>query len=298
MAFGPLTLLELGSQVASFLVVVAWALSYPTVWALVGGALTSRLFVTIGSHRLLPGIRNRFRWDTSSIGTLFTFGRWIFFGSIFELLSAQSDRMLLGRYLGIGQLGVYSIAITLTAAVQALTMKINSGVLFPAYGRVAREDVQRLGQVTDRARLGIDIFIVFPISMLIVLGTWLVDLMYDPRYHEAGWMLQILCIRPLMSATLANSEACLIALGQPKYAFIQNACRAIWIMVGVPVAWHLVGVVGVVWAVALAELPVLAVLWIGLARFKMLSVRSEIRTVMFVAFGIAAGLLLQHMLIQ
>jgi O-antigen/teichoic acid export membrane protein len=296
MAFARLTLLELGSQIAAFIAVVSWALLSPTVWALVGGALIGRLVFVIGSHRFLAGIRNRLRWETSSLRELSVFARWIFLGSVFEFLASQSDRLLLGRYLDMAQLGVYGIALTLTAALHALVIKMNYGVLFPAYGRIVQHEAQRLGPASHRARLGIDVFMVLPIATLMVIGGWLVDFLYDSRYHEAGWMLQVLCLRPLMAATLSSSEVCLVAMGQPKYAFLQNACRAVWILVSIPAGWHLLGLQGVVWAVALSEVPVLVVMWIGLARCRMFSLRSEFRTLAFAALGGIAGLGMQRLL--
>jgi len=88
-----------------------------------------------------------------------------------------------------------------------------------------------------------------------------VALLYDPRYQDAGWMLQVLCVRLLLVATLSNSESCLIALGHPKYSFIQNLCRAIAMFIAIPSAgrWR---VKGVIWAVALSELPPLVVMWV------------------------------------
>jgi O-antigen/teichoic acid export membrane protein len=289
MEYRRLTLLELSNEVVGFVGVVAWAFFQPTVWALVGGSLISSIFFTVGSHRLLPGARNRFRFEQSSLRILMGFGKWIFLSSVFSLLSNQSDRMLLGRYLSMAQLGVYSIAIMLSEAVQALVLKVTTGVMLPAYGRVVRTDPDRLSIVVDRARLGIDVFLVLPIAALMVLGTWVVDFLYDERYSEAGWMFQILCLRLMMAAVLSNSEACLVALGHPKYAFMQSAFRAVWILVSIPVGWHLLQIHGAVWAIALSEVPVTVVLWAGMARYRMLSLWVEARSVLFALLGAMLG---------
>ena len=296
MAYGRLVLLDLSNEVVSFVVSVLWAFLYPTVWALVGGALIGRLFLTLASHTFLPGIRNRFRWEPSSLNILIGFGKWILLSSAFQFLSLQSDRMLLGHYLDMAHLGVYSIAITLSDAVQSLVIKINHGVLFPAYGNILQQEAHRLRTVFHRARLGIDVVLILPISVLMILGSRLVGLLYDQRYQDSGWMLQVLCVRLLMTSVLSNSEACLVALGHPRYAFIQSACRAIWILVSIPIGWYVAGIKGVVWAVALSEVPVAGVLWVGLVRQRMLSLQSELRSLLAVGLGSLLGLGLLQLL--
>jgi O-antigen/teichoic acid export membrane protein len=289
MEFGRLTLLELSSEIVGLAVVVAWALLDPTVWALVGGALITRLYVTFASHVFLPGIRNRFQWDPSALRMLIAFGKWIFLGSVFGFLAAQGDRLLLGHYLDMTQLGVYSIAIMLSEAVYALVIRINHGVLFPAYGNVALKEPDRLRSVYYRARLGVDAFFIVPTAALMILGNQLVEVLYDARYHNAGWMLQVLCVRVIMSSALSNSEACLVALGHSHYAFAERIARAAWILIGIPLGWSVLGIKGAVWAIALCELPVLAIYWTGLIRYKIFSLPRELRSVLFVAIGTLLG---------
>ena len=296
MEFGRLTLLEVSNEAVGLVVTVIWAILDPSVWALVGGALIGRLYYTLASHFLLPGIRNSIHWEPEAFHTIFGFGKWIFFSSMFQFLANQSDRMLLGRYLSMTELGIYSIAIMLSEAAHALILKVNYGVMFPAFGRVVQNEVVNLRAVYYRARLGIDAALILPIAVLMMLGDRVVGVLYDPRYHAAGWMLQILCVRLLMAAALTNSEVCLVALGYPQYAFAQNVLRAAWILIGVPVGWFLHGLRGVVWAVSLYEIPVLIVLWIGLMRHKILLLVAELRSLAFVLLGVLIGLALRYLL--
>ena len=290
MEFKRLTLLELSAQIVGFVASVLWALVHPTAWAIVAGTLISSLFSALTSHTFLPGIRNGFRWDSASLSVLIDFGKWIFLSSIFTFFSVQGDRLLLGYYLDMAQLGIYSIAIMLSEAVQSVILKINYGVVLPAYGKVAQEEIHRIRSVVYRTRLGIDAFLILPIAALMILSSWIVDVLYDGRYQEAGWMLQILCLRLLMTAALTNSETCLVALGHSKYAFMQSACRSIWILAGIPIGWSLAGIKGVVWAVALSEIPVVAVLWAGMVRKQVFSFRSELRSLLFAGAGALLGI--------
>src|SRR5262249_5403479 len=59
----PLMLIEIASQVAAVIAMIAWAKIQPSVWALMGGAVVSSAVAVIGSHMLRVGYRNRFAWD-------------------------------------------------------------------------------------------------------------------------------------------------------------------------------------------------------------------------------------------
>lgn len=289
MVYSRLTLLDFADSLLGLVVTLIWAYFYPSVWALLGGAVVGRLFQVTASHLMLPGAPNRFMWDPVAAKDLVHFGKWIFFSSVVYLLYSQGDRMLLGKYLDPTLLGVYSVAIMLSETVNGVVARLNNAVIYPALSQVVNSDRNRLKKVFYKARLGTDALMVMPIAVLMVIGSEVVKVLYDPRYHEAGWMLQILCVRLLMVGVLLSSESCLFALGQPRYAVIQNVCRAAWILVGIPLGWHAYGITGVVCVVASTEVPVVFVLWFGMARNKMLSVILELRSILFVGIGLAVG---------
>jgi O-antigen/teichoic acid export membrane protein len=289
MDFKRLTILSLSTEMIIFAVVVTWAWFFPNVWAMVASVVAGEIFQVVASHLYLPGIRNRFRWDRSAINTFMVFGKWMYLSSVVYFLSTQSDRFLLGKYLDMAHLGVYGTATVLSGAVQGLVQTINSGVLYPVYSRVVPEGAARLKRVVLRTRLVGDLGMLVPIAMMMVLGPRIVDLLYDHRYHDAGWMLQVLCIRLLIIAVVSNGESCLVALGHPRYAFVEGLCRAIAIVVSVPIGWWWGGVHGLIWAIALSEIAPLMVVWGGLIRHGMFSVAAELRAVIFVGVGVLLG---------
>ena len=55
--------IEISSQIGGMLCMIAWALVYRSIWALVGGAICSGVLRVILSHAWLPGNPNRWQWD-------------------------------------------------------------------------------------------------------------------------------------------------------------------------------------------------------------------------------------------
>jgi O-antigen/teichoic acid export membrane protein len=156
------------------------------------------------------------------------------------------------------------------------------------------EGTGRIKQVVFRTRFAIDAGIIVPVAALMILGSRVVDLLYDSRYHEAGWMLQVLSIRLILVATLSNSESCLVALGHPKIRFMENLCRTIAMFIAIPLGWSIAGIKGVIWAIALSEIPAMIVIWIGMMKHHMFSALVELRSLLFVIIGILVGLGLLH----
>ena len=286
---GPLLILELLSQVGAVAVMIPWAIYAPSVWTLVGGMLVTGLITAIGGHMINVGYRNRFEWDNESAKSMLEFGKWIAGSSMLTFASQQGDRLLLGRFLGAGPLGVYSIAVFLSSALGEAISRVTTGVFFPAYSRVHNEGSGRLREVFYKTRLASDALILPVLATLAVLGPWIVQFLYDPRYKDAGWMLQVLSVRVALSCLVWPQQFCLFALGHARYGFYLNLARVVTLAIGVPVGYTWSGVAGLVWAVTISEIPALFVCYFGLARAKILSVLRELRAPAFYAAGLAVG---------
>ena len=285
----PLMMLEMSSQLGAVLVMIPWALLAPSVWPLVGGTIVSAIIAAVGSHMLDVGYKNRFEWDRESAKSMFDFGKWIAGSSMLTFASGQGDRLMLGRFLGAAKLGVYSTAVFLSGALGEAITRITHGVFFPAYSRVRTEGHARLQQVYYRTRLAVDGVVITILGGLSALGPAVIQLLYDDRYHDAGWMLQLLALRVAISALTAPAQFLLIALGQTSYGFWLNLARTVALFGGVPIGFFSAGISGLVWAVALSEVPALLVVYYGVAREKLLSPLLELRVPLFFAGGFVLG---------
>lgn len=287
----PLVLIELGTQIVGVVVTIVYAALSPTVWALLVGALSGSVARMISSHVFLSGIRHRPNWERPAARALFTFGRWIFLSSVCTFLAAQGDRALLGKYVSLSMLGVYSIGAFLARSVIDAQTKLTHTVLFPAFSAVARDEPHRLREVFYRVRLRSDALFL-PISgLLLTAGQALVHLLYRQEYHEAGWMLQLFAIQTAMACVLTPCETVLFATGHTRYGFLRSLARAVWILCGMPIAWHAGGLEGLVWVVALSEAPVLLVLGLAFVRHRLLDPLGELRALAFFGIGVGLGLL-------
>ncbi len=290
MLIGRLSLLELVARAIGIVITITLALLMRSVWALIIGWVIGSVLRTTLSHLWLAGPANRFEWHRESFARQYHFGKWIFLSSVLYFVASQGDRVFLGKLVEMDTLGVYAIAVMLATTGWSVMEKLVRGVLFPAYGRVVHDDPQRLPNVFYRTRLALDAGYVLPCMVLAGCGALAVVVLYDPRYSAAGWMFEAMAIRAAMMSLTVNIESGLVAMGHSRYCFVLHAARTTWILAGIPIGWWLGGIEGVVWAVAMSEVPALVVLYTGWSRHRMVRWPREALTILFGAAGLVVGI--------
>jgi O-antigen/teichoic acid export membrane protein len=284
-----LRLFELVTAIVGVVVTVAVAWMTRSIWALVVGAVVAAVCKVALSFLAFRGARNRFAWDESAVRELVHFGKWIFIATALGFISTNADTFFIPKAVDLVALGIYSTAAGITSHFIELVTSQTHGVLYPAFCKVAHETPERLRSVYYRVRLRVDALTLPAVGALFVVAEWFIQVFYKPEYAEAGWMLRLLCVRTAMSIVLTPCETCLFSLGQTRYGLWRNLGRLVWIVVGLPLGFWLAGIEGIVWAVALSEIPVLLVLWPAFRRFGLLDLRRELLGPLFFGAGALAG---------
>jgi len=169
-------------------------------------------------------------------------------------------------------------------------------VLYPVFSQIQRESPQRMREIYYRTRLRLDMISLIPMGVLMILSDSVIKLLYDARYQDAGWMMQLLCVRVAMGAVLGPMETCLFSMGQTKYGLYRNIGKTVWTLLGIPIGYYLYGIGGVVWVIALSELPVLVILWIPFRRMGLLRPSRELLAVLIFGVGLLIGLAIHGLL--
>jgi len=202
-----LTLLDLSTQLIATFVTLAGAWIAHTakapqelaVWALVLGTFTGSIIRTSLSHTVMKGIRNRFDWEQEAVGEIFRFGQWIFFSTVLTFFALQGNNLIVPGLFGVGFFGIFTQAQTLSKAANEVIQTLCHRVLFASYSELARDRPERLRPVLRRSRLVLNGINLLGCLFFIFLGKPLINFLYDDRYADAGWMLQILAVGAMVT---------------------------------------------------------------------------------------------------
>jgi len=276
LALGRLTILDLTVQIVSIVVTmacaaVAKAVGAPrdlAVWSLVIGSLVATSLEVFLSYTFIEGENNRFQLDRESLHELFHFGRWIFLSTLLTFFATQGNNLVIPRLLGVGFFGIFSFAFNLSQFASNVVSMLGGRVLFPSYSELNRERPERLYPVLRRARLVLNAANWAVSLIFIFFGPLLIQFMYDARYKDAGWMLQILALGSLVTVLTSTYSNVLLAQGKTYIMTVMMVIQTIFQFVGLFIGYHFGGNFGLVVGTALsgwATYPIQAILYARLS---------------------------------
>jgi len=289
------TQLEAASQAAGLACMIGWAAAAPSVWALVAGGLCAAAVRALLSHAWLPGSANRWQWDRTAWREILGFGKWIIAASVLGFFVNSADRLILGALLTSGVLGVYAIAHLLFSTGEQVLVKIIADVSHPALSELARERPGELRSAYYKFHLGVGVPACAAAGLLMVSGEPLVALLYDARYAQAGWMLEVLAVA-LVTIPFRVATQCFMVLGAPQALSRTAAIRLVALCVLTPAGWHFFGLGGALWAIVLSHFSWLPSAIAFAVRRGLFDARKELLLAPALLLGAAAGMVLNHAL--
>ena len=86
---------------------------------------------TVLTYFLVPGLKQRFHIDRSSLSEITSFGKWVYINSMVYFLSMNFDRLYFAKVLPLQVLGIYGIARSLSDLLGITATHLGNSVIFP-----------------------------------------------------------------------------------------------------------------------------------------------------------------------
>jgi O-antigen/teichoic acid export membrane protein len=286
--FGRITFVDLLAQMIGLIGMISWASVDRSIWALIAGSFLSSMARAILSHACLSGTPNRLHWDSAIFGEIIRFGKWIFLSSIVGFLVLNGDRLILGGLVDSATLGVYVVAYLLVSTADLVLSKAVSDVSLPAFSEIVRERPTQLRASYYKLHAIAASSSYFCSGFLVIGGQAVVSLLYDSRYAQAGWMLQILSVG-LLTIPFRVATECFLALGMPQIPSLVSMVRLITLFVLTPAGFALFGLTGALWGIALSGLSWLPIQIFFKVKFDLFALKNELFPLNFLILGLLAG---------
>jgi O-antigen/teichoic acid export membrane protein len=280
--------LDIMSQLLAMATTLGLAVMTRSVWSLLVGTLVFSAARTALSHWYLPGQTARPCWDRSCVQEIVGFGKWIFVSSVIGFLAAHGEKLILGGSLSTESFGIFSIASTLMVAVMGVYGSLNAHIIFSALSEALRTDAETAARVYTRVQQFADLFLGVMAGGIFIAGHWAVQIFYDHRYQDAGWMLQWLGLG-LLAIRHQVVEQLMFAKGQPAWVTTSNTLRALCLALFIPLGFSIAGERGAIAAVVISQFASWPVaLWFK-SKNGLLTWHSERVWLPAFAIGVLAG---------
>lgn len=248
--FKKISLLEFYSQILSVVITVAIAYFFHSIWALVIGTLFGALLKTVASHVWFENTRNKIHWNIEQFKYLIGFGGWIFLSTILSFFIGSTATLILGKFISMSQLGMYSIAVSLSKIVEQVYQQIDSKILLPLLSNIKHLTIVEMRKRIFKIKLAI-IGVFLPMLWIFILfGQQIIDIIFDYRYHDAGWILSISALGsvPMIVSALGPFY---LATGNSKLYLNLNIIKGVIYFLAIYIGWYLGGANGIIIGIAL-----------------------------------------------
>lgn len=286
--YGPVIAIGLIGKIVPVPVTITCAWFHPSPWALAAGALTASILRLVLSHTVIPGPRMKWEWDKDYIQQIINFGKWITLSSIATFVGSQSDVILFGLLLPGSFVGVYFIGRVLSDAVESLIERLNGTLTLPVLGEVLRQNPLNLRNRFYRFRLPIDFIAAGSGGFLFAAGSQIIGILYDPRYTQAGPILEILGLG-LAIYPLQLIRGAFTAIGKTHVVATVSVVQAFSVAAFFLTGFLISGAMGAVVGIALSRLVPATILFLLSRRSEWANGWQELRLIPLFLFGMLIG---------
>ena len=272
--FGSVARIDVIARAAEMTLAIGLALAGAGVWSLVWGKVAASVLSAVlacASAGWAPGIAVDLK---GSVGLL-RFGGWLFVRNIAYYLTENIDYFVIGRVLGVRQVGFYSKAFEVMRMPQARVTRALNAVLFSAFSRV-QDEPDRVASGFRKAVIVTSLVSTPALVGLAVVAPEFVGLLFGDKWLPMVSPLQVMCFAGIVHAVDPYLVSVLTATGHVRTAAWRRIGELIALGVGVLVGVRY-GVVGVATAVVVVSVVVTVVTSLLLPRVGLKPWRDYIR---------------------
>ena len=215
--FRKVAVAEICGRLGFTAVAIALAFAGFGVWSLVTAYLTRQAITATAIWRS-SGWQPLLSFDRSIAKELVGFGKFIVGSSMLRYLQSNLDKMILGRILGAGAVGLYGLAFNIANLANSQVVQPLRAVMFPTFSQL-QDDRKALKRAFLKSVKYI-VILAAPLSVgLVFLAPEFVTIVYTERWIGAAKPMQILACYGLIRSISDAAIPLFRAIGLPQTDF-------------------------------------------------------------------------------
>jgi O-antigen/teichoic acid export membrane protein len=275
---------------------VVWALFSPTIWALVGGRVIAEAIRCAATYWFKPLTLPKFAWDRSAVKEIVKFGKWIMLGTALTFLASQSDKLILGKLITLSLLGLYGVVYSMSDIPRQIINQFCTKVGFPFLAKFQEMPRPEYRKQFLKYRRLVLLAGAALLTFVVCIGDIFIRLVYNHRYHDAAWMVGILAVGLWHTLLYSTVSPATFALQRSHYNAFAQAVYCVTLFAALPWGFHHYGIIGVLVAVAAADLPMYFCFQYAAFREGIDTVTQDVLLTVFFVAVLSGGLVLRHAL--
>ncbi len=274
MEFGRLAVIQVASAVVTLLVSIGWTFIDLSYWALFAGALAGAVVPAVcywAGSKWRPGLPRR----ADGAGELINFGAGITGFNFANFFARNLDNILIGRYWGEAQLGLYDRAYKLLLFPLSQITNPLSQVMVPALSRM-HDDAERYRRAYLRV-VPLLLAVALPgVAMATAMADVLIPFVLGQQWHGSSTIFQALGFAGLLQPLNNPAGWLFVSQGRSgdfmRWGIVTAVTSAAAFLVGLPY-----GALGVAIAYAASEYLRTPFLWMYIGRKGPLTAMDMLR---------------------
>lgn len=227
MEFGFLSKVRMLSVFAGFVATIIMAYYKMGVYSLVYGQLI-QVLVNQGIFALsgLSTTKIRFHFRLSEIIDFIKIGSYQLGAQILDFLSSKIDVILIGRFFGMDELGIYNIAKDLMLKPYQVISSLVNSVASSAFSKI-QNNIIAIKENYKKIVKVISLICIVIYAIMFVFADTITEILYAPEFSEVATFLRILVFIGIICSINGQASILQVALGRTDIGFKWTLIRVV-----------------------------------------------------------------------
>jgi len=214
--FKRLAIINNSSSIFSGLLALLLAYLGFGVWSLVFNSV-AHFIIAMPQYFLATGWYPKLVWKKNHFKDLFGFGVFTTFSGLVSQFASQGDYLLIGKFIGKIELGLYSFAFILTDAIRAQINSVINSVLFPIYSQYQDDRIKQFNIYSKSVFF--NSLVIVPLMSILFYDPKFLLFLFGDKWAESLIIIRIIALSVIVQIITASFPSLLRANNLPGLEF-------------------------------------------------------------------------------